>query len=290
MQSEVSDTTQGREGDSGQRHRRRPTITTRRPGLEFSDVPKYWFGGNALGTHGANALNLLFPDGERFFVRSVRRYLDSVDDAQLRADVQRFVEQEAQHGVEHEHYFAALEAHGFVIRPMLKAYRFVAFRVIERVAPPVLRLSATAALEHLTATFAKLALSNTVLDHAHPTMRSLLSWHAAEEIEHRAVAFDVLQKVDPRWSTRAAGIAVAVGTLFPFWVLFQGSLMWQDRANLSLARLREERKVVKDKTEDRRVAQKAAVLDYLRRDFHPLDEDTTHLAEEYFAAHPVAAR
>lgn len=289
MQSDV-DRTEPKVSDTNERHGRRPKITPRKPGLEFTDVPKHWFGGHAIASHGVNALNLLFPDGERFFVRSVRRYLDAVDDEQLRADVQRFVEQEARHGVEHEHFFAALEAQGFVIRPMLSAYKFLAFRVIERVAPPVLRLSATAALEHMTATFARLALTHTVLDNAHPTMRSLLRWHAAEEIEHRAVAFDVLQKVDPRWSVRAAGMAVAIGTLFPFWTVFHLSLLWQDRESLSLERLRAEREAAKEQMSVRREAQAGAVRDYLRRDFHPLDEDTTPLAEAYFAAHPVAAR
>jgi predicted metal-dependent hydrolase len=267
--------------------RERPTITPRRPGLHFDDVPRHWFGGHAIATHGANALNLLFPDGERFFVRSVRRYLDHVDDDQLREDVRRFIEQEARHGVEHEHFFAALEGQGFVVRPMLRAYKFLAYKVIERAAPPVLRLSATAALEHLTATFARLALSRDFLDHAHPTMRALLRWHAAEEIEHRAVAFDVLQRVDPRLRTRAAGMVVAVGTLFPFWTLFHLSLLWQDRATLSLERLRRERALLQTHTAARRDATRGAIARYFERDFHPLDEDTTPLARAYFAEHPV---
>lgn len=268
---------------------KRPVITPRRPGLEFDDVPRYWFGGHAIATHGVNAINLLFPDGERFFVRSVRAYLDRVTDEELKRDVQRFIAQEARHGVEHEHFFEALEEQGFRVRPMLAAYKFVAYKVIEKVSPPVLRLSATAALEHLTATFARLALTQPLLDRAHPTMRALLRWHAAEEIEHRAVAFDVLQLVDPRLRTRVAGMAVALGTLFPFWVLFHGSLLWQDRANLSLARLKEERELAKGEMSLRRDAQKHAVLDYVRRDFHPLDDDTTPLAQAYFAEHPVVA-
>lgn len=275
--------------DRATTHATRPVITPRRPGLKFDDVPRHWFAEHAIGTHGINALNLLFPDGERFFVRSVRAYLDRVTDEELKRDVQKFIEQEARHGVEHEHFFSALERQGFRVRPMLGAYKFVAYKVIEKASPPVLRLSATAALEHMTATFARLALTHDLLDRAHPTMRALLRWHAAEEIEHRAVAFDVLQLVDPRLRTRVAGMAVALATLFPFWVLFHGSLLWQDRANLSLERLRQERDVAKGELGVRRDAQRRAVLDYLRRDFHPLNEDTTPLAEAYFAEHPVAA-
>ncbi|MDP3276888.1 MAG: metal-dependent hydrolase [Deltaproteobacteria bacterium] len=270
----------------------RPEITPRRPGLRFRDVPRYWFGGNAVGTHAANALNLLFPAGERFFVRSVHAYLDRLDperDAVLRAEVRAFVAQEARHGAEHEHFFEALEAQGFAVRPLLDLFERIAFGWIEPNAPPVLRLSATAALEHFTATFARLALTQSLLDNAHPTMRALLRWHAAEEIEHRAVAFDVLQHVDPRLRTRIAGLGVAVLTLFPFWTAFHAALLWQDRDNLSLKRVRAEKTVAVEATRNRQRATREALLRYLARDFHPLEEDTTPLAREYFARNPVPA-
>ena len=270
--------------------REHPKITVRRPWLTFEDVPRHWFGGHALGSHSANALNLLFPDGERFFVRAVRSYLDQVTDEQLKKDVQKFVAQEASHGAEHEHFFATLEAQGFSIRPMLRVYKFIAFKLLEPISPHVLRLSATAALEHFTATFANLALTQDILDHAHPTMQRLLRWHAAEEIEHRAVAFDVLQIVDPRLRMRAAGMVMAVGTLFPFWTIFMLMLLWQDRESLSFARLREEQQIGKDANNTRRQATRSAFWAYFKRDFHPLDHDITPLAEAYFAANPVVEK
>ena len=41
-------------------------------------IPAHWFGGIAVATHIVNGVNLLFPAGERFFVRSVRHYLDQI--------------------------------------------------------------------------------------------------------------------------------------------------------------------------------------------------------------------
>lgn len=270
-------------------HRERPVITPRRPGLEFDEVPRHWLGGSVFGTHLINSINMVFPDGERFFVRSVRAYLKSVTDEQLREDVQRFVQQEARHGVEHEHFFAALERQGYRMRPLLDAYKFVAYKVIERASSPVLRLSTTAALEHFTASLAKFALTQPLLDEAHPTMRDLLKWHAAEEIEHRAVAFDVLQIVDPRLRTRIAGMAMATAVLSSFWLLFQCSLMWQDREQISLARLKAESDRAPVLTKVGVDVLGRAVLEYFQRDFHPLNDDTTPLAQAYFAEHPVAA-
>ncbi|MGB1274961.1 MAG: metal-dependent hydrolase, partial [Nannocystaceae bacterium] len=40
--------------------------------FSFDQTPRHWFGDNDVQTHMSNALNLLFPMGERFFVRSVK--------------------------------------------------------------------------------------------------------------------------------------------------------------------------------------------------------------------------
>ena len=60
-------------------------IQPRAPDLDLDTrIPRHWFGGNALATHIVNGVNLLFPAGEQFFVRSVRRYLDAVEGEQNR--------------------------------------------------------------------------------------------------------------------------------------------------------------------------------------------------------------
>ena len=59
------------------------TIRPRSPRFDFAAVPNHWFAGSVIGTAFANGLNLLFPAGERFFVRSVRRYLDELEKAGL---------------------------------------------------------------------------------------------------------------------------------------------------------------------------------------------------------------
>ena len=43
-------------------------IPLRKPNLEFgASIPRHWMNGNAFATHFFNGLNLVFPDGERFF-------------------------------------------------------------------------------------------------------------------------------------------------------------------------------------------------------------------------------
>ena len=263
------------------------TIRPRSPRFDFDTVPRRWFARSVLGTHLANGLNLLFPAGERFFVRSVRRYLDKIDDPQLREDIKGFSGQEGLHAYAHERYFEALEKQGYDIRRFLRFYEAFAYGFVEKVAPGQLCLAATAACEHFTATMAANALAReadgtmVVQD---PTMRALFLWHAVEEIEHRAVAFDVLQKVNPSLELRAAGLAVATSMLFGLWMIAAGSLLVQDHAKPErLARELRARREFQSQHGSPRFG--AAIRAYLRRDFHP-SQDTTcdELARAYAAS------
>lgn len=244
-------------------------------------VPRYWFADNVVATHIANGVNLLFPAGERFFVRSVKHYLDRVTDPVLREQARGFFGQEGRHAKEHDRVTEILAAQGYDVRRFLALYDRVAYGLIERAAPPALRLAATAACEHFTAIMAENALRQRMLDHAHPTMRALLLWHAAEEIEHRAVAFDVLRTVNPSYALRMAGLAVATACLAGFWALGTTALLLQE--DVPRARLRADRQYVKQHRAGRDVFLRG-IREYMRRDFHPSQSDTDRLADEYLAS------
>lgn len=267
----------------------RPPIRVRAMGFQFdASIPRWWFFGSPVPTHFANGLNLLFPDGERFFIRSVKHYLDEVDgDPELAARIKAFFGQEGRHGHEHERFNRILEAHGYDVETFLAWYRHTAFEVLERRVPPHVRLAATAALEHYTATMAENALRGTLLENADPRMRELLRWHAAEEIEHKSVAFEVLQRVDPRWSTRALGMALGSFGLFFFWAASVRELLRQEAARgTDVARHREEAERhprLIEETKHRREMLRKAVFDYLRPDFHPDQTDNYELAREYLS-------
>ncbi|MBL8742728.1 MAG: metal-dependent hydrolase, partial [Myxococcales bacterium] len=209
-------------------------------------VPRHWLGGSALATHLANGVNLLFPAGERFFVRSVRHYLKQIeDDPTLVEAVRGFAGQEGHHARAHEEVFELLEQQGFEIKGFLRAYEAIAYRVIERLAPPALRLATTAAAEHFTAVMAENFLTEMV-DEAglDPAMRQLFMWHACEEIEHRAVAFEVFQRVDGRYPMRMAGLAMATATLAGFWIAATIYLLRQEERGV-VGALRRDGKAMK---------------------------------------------
>jgi predicted metal-dependent hydrolase len=268
---------------------RTPTpLRARAPAQRPDDgVPKHWFFGNVFATHVANGVNMLFPAGERFFVRSVRHFEKELADPELRARVRGFYAQEGAHAREHDRYNALLESQGFDVQRFLRLYETVAYRIVERISPPKLRLAATAAAEHYTAIMAENALKLRFLDHADPRMRALLAWHAAEEIEHRDVAFDVLTAVGGGYALRIAGMAVATTMLGTFWTLGATTLLLQD-PEATLARVAADwRKMRASKAStyaDRRPVFVTGLKSYLRPDFHPSQADVDHLAEEYLAA------
>ncbi|MCX7807269.1 MAG: metal-dependent hydrolase [Deltaproteobacteria bacterium] len=151
-----------------------------------------------------------------------------------------------------------------------------------------MRLATTAALEHFTALLGRNALSSDFLNFAHPTMAALMKWHAAEEIEHKSVAFDVFEAVDGRYSVRIAGLFVATLVLMWFWragtlhLLRQEEKLGTDlRASWEFAknnpRLRLERK--------RRLRLFVrGFLEYMHPSFHPDNTNDAPLAENYLAS------
>ncbi|MBX3156331.1 MAG: metal-dependent hydrolase [Deltaproteobacteria bacterium] len=186
------------------------TIERRDVDLDFdpASVPRDWCRGDAYETTFMNALSLLFPDGERFFVEAVKQHRHLVASPELLADVVGFIGQEAMHGKEHR-AFNQLIATQFPQAPRLEK-RVRAFLLgVRRVLSPRSQLAVTCALEHFTAMLAEGLLSDERLRGGiDPQVLPLWMWHALEESEHKAVAFDVYRAAGGGYARRAALMAV----------------------------------------------------------------------------------
>jgi predicted metal-dependent hydrolase len=244
-----------------------------------SEIPRYWFNNHMLGTHISNALHLIFPKGEQFFVRSVRYYEDRIENDVLKEQIKGFYGQEGAHSREHERFFEVLEGHGIKTNRFLKLYQFLAYTLLEPLGPRILRLAVTAALEHFTAMYATSALSKDRLDGAHPVLRDLLRWHSAEEIEHKAVAFDVLQTINKSYLLRMLGLVIAMIVLSGFWTIGTFILVAQEEKGFRRAASQFVQGVLTRQIWTGEMAR--AFFDYWRRDFHPDDIDNRELAREY---------
>ena len=262
------------------------SVPTRRISFEegLADLPRHFAdGGDLMLSHLAVSLSSLFPDGEDFFVKSVRHYRDQITDPDLKRQVSGFIGQESVHGREHREFNDRLAQLGYPT----KTYEWITRKGLAlrwKLAPPIANLAVTAALEHFTATLAELVLTNEdVRDQfGHDEVRNLFVWHALEESEHKAVAFDVYRAVGGGerlriWTMKVirVGLPVVIG------LQMLGSMV-RDRGTYHPAALRKSwRRFRRSPLLSRAVWDQ--LREYDRRDFHPDDRDTVALVEQWRA-------
>ncbi len=249
------------------------------------DVPRHFAAdADLISSHFVAALSALFPDGEDFFVRSVRHYRDEITDPGLRKNVAGFIGQEAMHGREHRVFNKRLAQLGYPTRYVERFVR-TGLALRTRLAPPEHNLAATAALEHFTATLAEFLLTNDQAraDIGNDAVRDLFVWHALEESEHKAVAFDVFNAIGGREWVRVFNMnLLTIGFFAGLFIQLTVSLPTDpatyERGALraSWARFRQSPLLSKELW--------AQLRDYNRAGFHPNDRDTTALVERWRAA------
>jgi predicted metal-dependent hydrolase len=259
-------------------------VPTRRISFEESlqGVPRHFAkDGDLITSHVVASLSAVFPDGEDFFVRSVRNFRDQITDPELKRQVAGFIGQEAMHGREHRAFNDRLAQLGYPVKSVERLTR-VGLKLRERLLSKKSNLAATAALEHFTATLAELVLTNDEVreDVGHPEVRNLFVWHALEESEHKAVAFDVYRAVGGGERLRRVTMNVLTfGFIVGMAVQVFVSLLF-DRATYRRGNLRRSWKRFRASPMMRREVW-LQLRDYNRRDFHPDDRDTTALVERW---------
>ena len=257
------------------------SITTRPVKFNITnESPVYWMGGDPFKSHFWNAFFTTFPPGETFFVRSVLNYRDQIDDEQLQSDINSFAGQEGAHANSHQDHLDTLTHHGY--KSLERENRIIDIMLQYMTDKfPKISLVNTLAMEHFTALLAHQILADHALflDEADPDFIALFKWHALEEIEHKAVAFDVYMAVDGRYWPRA--LAMVIGTvalmslipvrmtplLYKDGLLFKGKLWWNGMKFLFKPK------------EGLFVRPWKHYLQFYRRNFHPWDVDDHHLVE-----------
>ncbi|MDL2357166.1 MAG: metal-dependent hydrolase [Pseudomonadota bacterium] len=265
------------------------TLTVRKLNVDLSNgFGRHWAGGDAYRTQLLNALSMTFPLGEQSFIDSMRAISEQrVADPALRAEMRDFIGQEASHRFVHVQYNAELAKQGLVfVREASIARRM---RYLAR-SDPLSWLAATCAVEHYTAVLADCALRlPALLAGAEPDMRTLWSWHAAEETEHKGVAFDVYRAAGGTYGRRiamylTASVMLAIdiglqttdnlrrdGELWKARTWRSGMRTWFGADGLFWQAL-------------------GPLLHYLSPRFHPWQYDNRHLATDWLAQHADAVR
>jgi predicted metal-dependent hydrolase len=177
---------------------------------------RYWHGDDPVVTHFFNALQATFPEGERFFIESARDTRDALPKGRLpeklNEDIQQFIRQEAYHGKEHDAWCDALEQLGYDKMPAFDEELRELRKWSRKNIAPLPRLAMTAASEHFTASIASIFLYQRpdLLENAAEPFRSLLLYHALEEVEHKAVCYDLFQQAGGTYRMRQVGLVLAL--------------------------------------------------------------------------------
>lgn len=271
----------------------RPAIPIRRPNFKFkSERARRWHR-NSVTTLMSHALSPLFPAGERFFIRSVLACREMIQDPKLLEEARNFAAQEAVHTAEHIKYDAAVQAHydlktmerwtDFGLSQLSQLFTRLDGKLVNK---KRIELAITAGLEHFTALLGHQLLTHPDMwEGVDPEFAALWNWHAVEEIEHKAVAFDVYEAVGGNYFERVSVFAAAtVGIYFGIFMNISGMLykdgeLLDPRAWWEIFRF-----YVIEPGMFRKAS--AHYRDYFKPGFHPWDHDNRELIEDFKRRYP----
>lgn len=293
----------------------RHQLKARRVQFNLDNTPLHWLPNDPFATHMINGIHLLLPAGELWFCRVYNQALPYVTDAQLRADVEGFIRQEAVHSRVHskaEHYLLDHGLHTDAIREKAEwlfghvlgdapfGLGFLKNRLLEK-QWLVIRVGLVAAVEHFTGMLGQWAMDNKSWDKADPVMADLFRWHLAEEVEHRTVAFDLFEHLCKTQLGFYVSRQALMAIVFPLFLHFLASacrgLAEQDTdreaqriSRQTLLEVLVELQRVGRKTENVPTFSflVAGTLRWLSPRFHPVTEGNTEQALAYIARSPAA--
>ena len=234
------------------------------------------------------SLSAMFPEGERFFIHTVRHFQKNISDPNMLADIRGFIGQEAHHGRCHEDINNEIEKLGI---PMTMISNSMTNRVnmLKKRFSPARQLALTVAMEHFTASLAEFILENPeILDRAPDNFRKMMLWHSVEEIEHKSVAFNVFrQEVNNEWMRRRV-MVIAMISLFSRLCVFQIRTLWQTKHLPSLQEWVVATRFFWGKKGMLR-ANMHGLKKFFKRDFHPNDIDQSALINDWEHRFPDVA-
>lgn len=249
----------------------------RNKNFNFDDSAiNYWHQKGPGVTQFLNAMSLFFPAGERYFIRSVRAFREQTP--HLKEHVAAFIGQEAFHGREHEKMNKMLNT------PLFDVMLERALDKLTDTLPDDFNLAATCALEHFTAILAQGLLEDiSTFDESDESFRNVWIWHALEETDHKAVAFDVYDSVvkNKVYGYFLRCFSLIIGTvIFLVWLSERYAVLLHRNGQLNITNVVGTMKFlfVKPGTFLKAIPR---WFDWFRPGFHPWDHDNSHELIKY---------
>ncbi|MCD9623711.1 metal-dependent hydrolase [Rhabdothermincola salaria] len=205
-------------------------LTERRVRLAHGDeVDPAWNARRPELAFAVNAVSLLMPYAEPYFVRAVRGVAHDLDEP-LRSTAVAFCAQEARHHGEHRRFNDRLT----VDRPGLvrvEGWARRSYGWLDRTRSTRFSLAFAAASETIAFSIARWAdrHDRVLFDGVEPSTAALFRWHLAEEVEHKSVAHDVYEAVDGSRLRYALAAFTTLSLLAWFTVLAVLAQLWGSR-------------------------------------------------------------
>ena len=192
------------------------TVTPRRPRVSFEDVEddgvRAWHPAGLGPTAFLEALSAMAPVVESFFIEDVRRLLPRVRERAIRAEGEAFLRQEAAHASMHAAFNRLLGRRGVPVEAVAHSVRQW-LAIVDWTSSDV-RSAVAMAGEHFLGEIGAAILSRPALfAGVEPRVAWLFRWHGYEEVEHKAVLFDLFHAVRGcglyTYAVRVAGLWIA---------------------------------------------------------------------------------
>ena len=259
-------------------------VKPRRMSFPFSRIKaKFFFDDNPLLSTFFAALSSTFPPGEAEFIESVRNYRDKVTDEKLLEQIRGFIGQEGHHSHQHQKANEHLKSLGLDAPRLEKHLERDIDRMIKngRRGNPKVRLAITASMEHLTAIMAEHLLTHPeVIGSLDDSVKDLLYWHAVEEIEHKAVAFDVYQQCVGNEDMLHRSMRIATFMFIARISAYMVALLWWTR---TLPSFKDIRGFYNWMFGDKGMVSsiRKPYMQFFQPGFHPWDRDDSHLIDKW---------
>lgn len=282
----------------------------RKVSFEWSNTPLHWIPQSPLASHAINHFSFSLVRGEYFFCRMFNKALPLVEDEKLKEDVKIFIRQEAIHAQAHKESIELyLKRYGIEIEEqyatVIKLFdKVLADKPLGITLPKFLerswlvaRVGFVAAAEHYTCALGKFVLEKAHWEErgANPEVSDLFTWHCAEEVEHRAVAYDLFQYLNKdNYAMRAGVMAILVPTLTYLMVHGTLNLVATDPtipdSQKSIIRVgfwKEWLSASKQDLVPSPLWFVTTARSFFKRDYHPIYEASTQMALDYINSSPA---
>lgn len=240
---------------------------------------RHWMNDDPVGTAFYNSLSISFPHAEVYMIDSLKPWREHVSEP-MRQEINAFIQQELNHSREHIAFNRGMIEAGYEFKSVEKDIINLVQKLNMR--DDLSRLQMTMCMEHLTAVIsAELLSDERHLAGAETELRNMWLWHATEEIEHKAVAYNVWLEATKdwsglrRWANRSLFFTAISYRFFSNRLSAQIHLLQQDGYSKSAAFFAMMRYGLKKGGLLRRLAKPWAA--FYKVNFHPWSVDDRHL-------------